>query len=341
MHSHAVFGRELCPWLREPYELLESSHRQGRLAHGWLFTGPSGIGKINLALAMAERLLNPSAPVPGELSAANAAAPMAERHEASNHHPDLQWVFPEARKRSISVDQIRETSESLTLTSLRAEAKVVVLDPADALTNSASDAFLKTLEEPSADTYLFLVSHRPGRLAATIRSRCQTLSLPRPRFEQSLAWLEASPDGPSRAAWTELLTLADGAPFRALTLYEQEYHNKNNIFEDKFQQISKNELDPQTVADEWLKEGLELPLSWLAMRLQRVIRARMAPEASNPITDLRPDRLHNAWQALTLEGLFHRLEAAETLLNQLGRGTNAELALRVLLLAFHPQRGRS
>ncbi len=341
MHSHEVFGPQLCPWLRDPYELLVSSHRQGRLGHGWLLTGPAGIGKINLALSMAERLLNPSVPPPDELTAVAAGEAMSTRHEPSNHHPDLQWIFPDAGKRSISVDQIRETTMALTLTSLHGQTKVVILDPADVLTHAAADAFLKTLEEPTEDTFLFLVSHQPGRLAATIRSRCQTLALPRPPLERSLAWLNASPGGPSSSDWAQLLALADGSPFQALALFENGYHNKNIQFEDNFELISSNKLDPQTVADEWLKEGIELPLTWLAMRLQRVIRARMAPEASNPVTDLGPDRLHSAWRALTLKGLFRRLEAAETLLDRLGRGTNAELALRVLLLAFHPQRERS
>ena len=336
-----LLNEQLCPWLQAPYTRLENARREGHLGHGWLLTGPAGIGKINLALTMANQLLTPQAAAPGRLTAVAAGPAMTLRHEPSDHHPDLHWLFPEPDKRTISVERIRQTAHALTLTSLNGQAKIVIVEPADALTLAAANAFLKTLEEPTRDTYLFLVSHQPGRLPATIRSRCQTLSLPQPPLEDSLNWLNEQPGSASPADWAQLLALAGGSPFRALMLYENEYHIKNNVFEDKFHLISENKLDPQTVAEEWLKEGIELPLTWLTMRLQRVIRTRMVSNGSNPITDLEPDRLHNAWQALTLEGLFRRLDAAETLLGQLGRGTNADLALRVLLLNFHPRRGRT
>ncbi len=336
-----VLSTQLCPWLFEPYALLEKAHREGHLGHGWMLTGPAGLGKINLALALANRLLNPHAAAPARLAAATANTAVAMRHEPADHHPDLHWVFPLPKKRSIKVDQIRETVDALMLTSLYGQAKIFIVEPADALTLGAANALLKILEEPTDNTYLFLVSHQAGRLPATIRSRCQTLSLPQPPLESSLDWLSEQPGGASRADWAQLLALAGGLPLRALTLYENEYHNKNSLFEDNFQLISEDKLDPQTVADDWMKQGVELPLTWLTIRLQRVIRTRMAPEGSNPATDLGADRLHNTWQALTLRGLFRRLDATETLLGQLGRGTNVDLALRVLLLDFQPRRGRT
>ena len=118
---------------------------------------------------------------------------MTTRHDPTDHHPDLHWVFPEPKKRSISVDQIRETADALMLTSLYGQAKIVIIEPAEALTPGAANALLKTLEEPTRDTYLFLVCHQAGHLPATIRSRCQTLSLPQPPLESSLNWLSAQP----------------------------------------------------------------------------------------------------------------------------------------------------
>ena len=120
-----VFSTQLCPWLFEPYALLENAHREGQLGHGWLLTGPAGVGKLNLALAMANRLLNPDAAAPARLPAADANTAMTTRHEPTNHHPDLHWVFPEPKKRSISVAQIRQTADALMLTSLYGQAKIV------------------------------------------------------------------------------------------------------------------------------------------------------------------------------------------------------------------------
>ena len=168
------------------------------MAHAWLLTGPPGIGKVNLALVLANRLLNSIEGAPSELEAAPAGDAMSTRHEPADHHPDFQYVFPEDGKRSISIDQIREMTGNLSLTSLHGSAKVVVIEPADTMTPAAADALLKTLEEPSPNTYLLLVSHRPGQLPATIRSRCQILAVPRPAAETALQWLERLPEGHRR-----------------------------------------------------------------------------------------------------------------------------------------------
>ncbi len=338
--SHYVcLSTRICPWLREPLRRLETAHGGGRLAHGWLLTGPEGVGKINLALVAAQRLLNTAAAAPQTLGPEEAAAAIRERHQPADHHPDLHWIFPEPDRRTLKIDQIRETTRALTLTGLSGPAKVVILEPADAMTTEAANALLKTLEEPTAHTYLLLVTHQPGRLPATIRSRCQSLPVRRPSRAEALGWLGHLDSGIGEPGWSRLLALAEGAPFRAMAFHDSDYINKNNELEDQFNLISKNELDPQTVADQWLKGDLELALSWLAARLRWVIRARMAPEASNPITDLGEDRLHNAWQVLPLKTLFQRLQGAELLLRQLGGGINADLATRALLLGFQGHRG--
>jgi DNA polymerase-3 subunit delta' len=340
MSSLKTFSTQLCPWLRDTYESLTGAQLYGRLGHAWLLTGPAGVGKLNLALATANYLLERKAEQPRELSAADVALSMATLHDTADHHPDLHWVFPdqEKRTRSITVDQIRATVQALMLTSLHGQRKVVVIDPSDALTTSAANALLKTLEEPTNSTYLFLVSQQPGRLPATIRSRCQTLSVPHPAEDSALDWLEAQSGNATRDDWALLLALANGSPLYTLTLFAKNYIIKNSNLENNFNLIYNNELDPQTLADEWIKEGIELPLDWLTKRLQRVIYARMTAEVSSIVTDIGSDRLGNAWQALTLEGLFRRLDAAETLLRRLSSGTNADLALRALLMTFHPQR---
>lgn len=339
--AYQSLSTRICPWLLDSFEHLENSRRGGRFAHGWLIAGPQGLGKINLALVAARRLLNGQPAPPEVLAPQEAARAMAERHEPADHHPDLHWVFPEADRRTLSVDQIRETSAALSLTSLEGPAKVVVVEPADAMTTAAANALLKTLEEPTAGTYLLLVTHQPGRLPATIRSRCQTLPVPRPEPATALAWLSRFDAEASEADWTQMLALAEGAPFRAMAFQSGDYINKNKEFEKQFNLIYENRLDPQAVADTWLKDDLELALSWLAARLRWAIRARMAPEASNPITDLAADRLHNAWQLLTPRTLFQRLQSTEALLRQLGGGINADLATRALLLGFQGRRGRS
>ena len=339
--AYECLSTKICPWLAEPLAHLEKARHEERFAHGWILAGPPGLGKINLALVAAERLLNPQAAAPETLEPQEAASAMAQRHEPADHHPDLHWIFPGNDKRTLIVDQIREMASTLALTSLGGLAKVVVLEPADAMTISAANALLKTLEEPTERTYLLLVTHQPGQLPATVRSRCQALPVPVPEKTMVLDWLASSNSGVNERDWIQLLALSEGAPFRAIAFHDSDYINKTRALDTLFHGIHERELDPQSVADDWLKDDLELALSWLAARLRWAIRARIAPEASNPITDLNSDSLHNVWQELTPRTLFQRLQHTEMVLSQLGRGINTELAIRALFLGFQGQKERS
>ncbi|HEU4616802.1 MAG TPA: hypothetical protein VFV10_02120, partial [Gammaproteobacteria bacterium] len=179
-------------------------------------------------------------------------------------------------------------------------------------------------------------SHQPDRLLPTIRSRCQSLAVPRPDSAAVAEWLGV-PEPRAR----ELLSLGGGAPLRAIALMSEENASLIKGFDEKLNLVSRNRLDGQAVADEWLKKNPELALEWLVRRLQRSIRLRLAPADSNAVTDPAGDPLHNAWLALGVDALFDRLAAAERLLDQLGSGINAELAMRVLLLGFQPERART
>lgn len=319
---------KLCPWLTAGLEQLERAVDADRLGHAWLLTGPQGIGKINLALVLAERILTPAlrATPPPALAADEAARAMALRHTPFDHHPDLHWLYPEDDKRTISVEQVRAVTAQLGLKAYRGPAKVVIIEPAEAMTSSAANALLKTLEEPTAGTYLLLVSHQSGRLPATIRSRCQTLVLRKPAAATLAAWL--GPEGERRGPGDRW------GPFQLITESDKEVNSNINSIDEKLNLIYKKELDPHVVADQWLKLDLDALLGALAGCLQQVIRARFLTEDSNPITDLPLARLHNVASGLTLRALFRQLRATESLRDEIGRGTNVDLALRVLLMGF-------
>ena len=333
--AYETLSNGVCPWLRAPLQQLDAIRGGGRLGHGWLLTGPEGTGKINLALTAARRLLEGGGDAARPLGAREAAAAMAKRHEPTNHHPDLHWLFPEPGRRTLTVDQIREAANTLSLTSLASQAKVLILEPADAMTRAAANALLKTLEEPGAGTYLLLISHQPGRLPATIRSRCQSLTVPLPGAPETAIWLCDMDPTLQPDDWLALLDLAQGVPFRTITFKSSAFYRNYKELSNKINLISTNRLDPQTVADEWLKGDIELALSWLTSRLQAVIRARLAPyhvrKGSN-----QPAQVPNAWQALKTRFLFQQLQNAELLLRHVGGGINVDLAVRALLLGFQP-----
>ena len=313
---------------------FEAAHQDGRLGHGWLLAGPQGVGKINLALAVARRLLEGTGGTVRQLEAEEAATAMFERHEPADRHPDLHWIFPELKRHTVTVEQIRGATRALSLTSLTAQAKVLVVEPADAMTLAAANALLKTLEEPSADTYLLLISHQPGKLPATIRSRCQSLPVRCPPFAESIAWLSGT--GKEAVDWMALLNAAQGLPFRAISLEGSNFFNSYKELENKLYDISIDRIDPQKIADEWLAGDIEATLDWLSARLQSAIRARLTAEGA---VGEHPSgsELMEAWKPLRTRFLFQQLQKVELLLGQFGGGINVELAVRALLPGFRPK----
>jgi DNA polymerase-3 subunit delta' len=131
-------------------------------------------------------------------------------------HPDYQFVsfIPNKEgtklRTEIIIDQIREMSDRLSLTPQYGSVQVAVIDPAEAINVNASNALLKTLEEPVPGRYLWLVSAHPGRLSATIRSRCQRLEFRLPPIAEARDWLRAQ--GHATAAADEALEAARGHP---------------------------------------------------------------------------------------------------------------------------------
>jgi DNA polymerase-3 subunit delta' len=324
----------LCPWLEPALSRLEGAHAAQRLGHGWLIGGPAGSGKLNLALVFARRLLERGPKqTPPELSAADAVAAYADRHASADHHPDLHWLFPEDEKTAISVEQIRELGAALSLKSHAGGAKVVIFEPADGMTTAAANALLKTLEEPSADTYLLLLADQPNRLPATIRSRCQRLDVPRPTPPELAAWLGVQPEDLA-AAWT----LTAGSPLQTAAVMAEDKSNETNKLSEQIILISQDQAPVQAVVESWVKGDPELALTWLMRELHRQIRARLAP-GSTSVTDRAAAGLHNEWRDLTLRRLFEQHEKADRLLSLVGSGINLELGLQALLLGFQAQRG--
>lgn len=325
---------KLCPWLKQALATLESVHDAERLGHAWLLAGPGGIGKINLALVFADRLLRGrtgGAP-PETLEPAVAGRAMEARHAPQDRHADLHWLFCEGSRKTIGIQQVRDVIGSLERSSYQGGAKVVIIEVAEALTTAASNALLKTLEEPTRDTYLLLVSHQPGRIASTIRSRCQILPLAAPAVDSVRQWL--APLETDLAA----LDLSDRAPLDIVKLNSDEQNFSINDIEHKFKLLCEDDVDPLGLADEWLKLDIDMVLEWLAMRVRRAIRSRMATQRPKPAANSENGRLQNDLPTLTLRRLFAQFEAIENLRGQLGTGINMELATAVLLTGFQEDR---
>jgi DNA polymerase-3 subunit delta' len=146
-------------------EFLRRALTTGRLAHAYLFSGPDGVGKRLMALALARGMACHEQRGCGHCQAC--------RKIDHQNHPDLHIVEPEGN--TIKIEQIRSLQKDLNLKPLEAPRKICLIENVERMTSGASNSLLKTLEEPNGDALIILLTAQPEQLLQTIRSRCQHL----------------------------------------------------------------------------------------------------------------------------------------------------------------------
>lgn len=220
----------------------------GRLHHAWCISGPKGIGKATLAWRFARFLLAMGDQGPGqgqsggggegslfgdvlepvvpETMSVDPDSSVFQRL-AAGAHGNLRFLErsidpKKGRRRSeIIVDDVRKLNNFFTKTASEDGWRIAIVDSADELNRNAANALLKILEEPPEQSILLLVSHSPGRLLATIRSRCQQLPLsPLSLDETTSVLLENCPDMTEGEA-RSLALMAEGAPGIAIRLADE------------------------------------------------------------------------------------------------------------------------
>ncbi len=212
---------------------LIDAYTSGRLVHAWLITGLRGIGKATLAFRFARYLFAQSrdegglfgdaleVPTAGTLYQ-SPESPLFHR-VASGGHADLLTVERSLNEKGklrseIVVDDVRDISAFMRLTAAEGGWRVAIIDGAEDMNPSAANAVLKILEEPPPRSLLLLISHNPGRLLPTIRSRCRRLQLPALEMDVLTDLIaKYGPDVPVEDR-ERLARLAEGSVGRALTL---------------------------------------------------------------------------------------------------------------------------
>ena len=189
-----------------------------RLHHAWILAGQRGTGKATFAFQAARELVAEAGSVlSGDHPDVIALGPLPATPEDEKKRDDGK---PYQVKRNITVDQIRGMQRRLTTRPTLGARRAIVIDPADDLEKGAANALLKSLEEPPAGTFFFLIAHRPGRLLPTIRSRCRLLQFPRVEAAAIDALLQREApeaDAEMRAA---AIAAASGSPGGALEFVE-------------------------------------------------------------------------------------------------------------------------
>ncbi|MGY3264263.1 DNA polymerase III subunit delta' [Lysobacter sp. HA35] len=276
----------MAPWQSRMYAQVAATLESGRLGHAQLFCGPAQLGKRDVAIRLARRVL---CETPNGIDACGVCRSC--RLLDAGTHPDYRFIsfIPNREgtklRSEIVIDQMRELSAALALTPQYGRAQVAIVDPADAINTSAANALLKTLEEPMTGRYLWLVSAHPARLSATIRSRCQRVEFRLPPADEARAWLLAQ--GHAAKDVDEALQAANGHPGLANDwLRNGGLEIRRRVAAD-LQKLARGDATSQEIAQQWAADDQA------ALRLRHA--ADLAVERVRGLTDPHAARSLATW----------------------------------------------
>jgi DNA polymerase-3 subunit delta' len=313
-------------WMAAEQAALRSARAADHLPHALLIHEAPGSGGEWLALWAASLVLceHPDRAPCGTCRAC--------RRVSARAHPDLAFLGLEEESRQIRIEQVRELSAELALTSHGGGYKVAIISPADALNRFAANALLKTLEEPPARTLLILVVTQPSRLPATVLSRCQRLRVRAPQRAQSLAWLRAA-RGPHE--WAAALDALGEAPVLVADCDPAQVAAIATEVHQGLEALAGGAGDVAGIAERWSRAEVALRLrcieNWLTDRIRR------AEGEGLFMTEVRAAPYLSAGrQVLNIRELFGLAEEARELRATLDVPLNRGLALEALLRRLVP-----
>ncbi len=314
------------PWQSSVWQVLQRRKNEDRLPHALLFAGIEGIGKHAFAKTFAQSLLcdNPNS----EDKACHQCRHCRLAEDGA--HPDLIHVTPEEKGKAIKVDQIRALIAFSAQTAQLSGFKIMIIESADSMNINAANALLKTLEEPSSNCLIVLLTHRLMALPATIRSRCQIIPFPIPTKEAACDWLASQNIKADRLPL--LLSLAKGAPLKVLDFIEQDELSFRDEILQQWLDFSQGKLELVSLSTAWHKLDLQrLFMHWITW-IADMIRSQHTKEEEHIVNH---DVIENLALTKNIKALHKFLDKLQESQNYILRGDinlNPQLLIEGLLV---------
>lgn len=313
-------------WLQPACNQLQQMIQQRRLPHALLISGAEGLGKRNLADWLAGGLLCEQSQEGNSACGQCSACKWFE----NSSHPDFLLLQPEETGKAIKVDQVRGLGARLAMTSHSGGYKITIVQPADAMNVNAANSLLKTLEEPTANTLLILLTAIPGRLPATIRSRCQQINIGMPSEATAITWLVQQQLEESVAK--RCLLMSGGAPYRALALAGSDSLEQRDNCLDELIAVYSGKQDPLKVAELWSKD-VDMQrnmMQWWQQWINSLIRWQQTGLAEREIEVAQ--KLQQIVEKVDCTKLFVLSDQLARAVSGLASGLNRQLLLEDLLI---------
>lgn len=256
------------PWLRALSQQLCAQAGQQKLHHALLISGVAGLGKHQLAAALAQRLLCQQPSQQGGCGVCHSCQLLV-----AGNHPDFHHI-QETEKRLISIDTVRQLNKVVAERPQQGVAKVVMFDNAEHFNEASANALLKTLEEPTENSYFILVCESVGRLMPTITSRCQKTLIHAPT--QCLPWLaeQGYPDVPQG-----LIQLHQGAPLAILAALQSNQAAEFEQIAVKFNAFIQGSESAFQLAD-YIVSDLDTRMDWFYYLLHDIQKLQLGIDPS-------------------------------------------------------------
>lgn len=311
-------------------ELLKGHLKRGEPRHAYLFTGPSGVGRRTLALRFAQAINTEEPPAPGEFDPQSRTSQQIEKMQ----HPDLTLVERLEDDRDIKIEAVRNARQILSLSPYMANYRVALLLNFEQASNSAANAVLKTLEEPSRRVVMMVTADSAEGLLPTISSRCEVLRLrPVPRLAAADGLEEIWGIPKSQARF--LAQVSGGRPGYALYLHQNPdvLEQRNTWLDDHRELLARGRVARFAYAEGLGKDKRryeQMLQVWLSYWRDVLMRASASKALlSNPDREAEILGLSERVEISAAHGV---VSAIEGVLGQMRTNVNTRLAAEVLML---------